>query len=190
MRPTAQAKQFCTEFSGLIRGPSGHQSAHSALLDVQTRVLGPAHPDTLRTRNNFANLLSDVGDHDAAAAEHRVILEIRTALMGPDHVDTLISRINLTAETQRLDLDAAATEYTAILEVLSRTQGPVSRTALVTRNNLARVLALQGDFTTAMSEAHKVLQVRLGTLGENHPDTATSRRTLAQIEEWRKQQGQ
>ncbi|NEB97709.1 ATP-binding protein, partial [Streptomyces anulatus] len=40
------------------------------VLDAETRVLGPGHPDTLASRNNLANTLNRLGEHQQAADLH------------------------------------------------------------------------------------------------------------------------
>ncbi|WP_338138391.1 tetratricopeptide repeat protein, partial [Streptomyces anulatus] len=65
------------------------------VLDAETRVLGPGHPDTLASRNNLANTLNRLGEHQQAADLHQRNLTDRERDLGPDHPDTLASRNNL-----------------------------------------------------------------------------------------------
>ncbi len=48
-----------------------------AVLDAQTRILGPHNPGTLSTRHQLAREISARGDHAAAEAEYKAVLEAR-----------------------------------------------------------------------------------------------------------------
>ncbi|MFK0131898.1 tetratricopeptide repeat protein, partial [Streptomyces rubiginosohelvolus] len=63
--------------------------------DAESRVLGSEHPDTLASRNNLANALNNLGQHQQAADLHQQTLADRERIHGPDHPDTLTSRNNL-----------------------------------------------------------------------------------------------
>ncbi|WP_257132836.1 tetratricopeptide repeat protein, partial [Streptomyces sp. rh195] len=65
------------------------------VLDAETRLLGPDHPDTLASRNNLANALNDLGEHQQAADLHQRNLTDRERVLGPDHLEVLASRNNL-----------------------------------------------------------------------------------------------
>ena len=59
------------------------------------RVLGPDHPDTLKSRSNLANDYQEAGRVDEAIALNEQTLADRKRVLGPDHPDTLKSRSNL-----------------------------------------------------------------------------------------------
>ena len=42
------------------------EAEHRAVLETQTRVLGPDHPDTLTSRSNLTLVLRDLGRLDEA----------------------------------------------------------------------------------------------------------------------------
>ncbi|WP_223190786.1 tetratricopeptide repeat protein, partial [Streptomyces sp. TRM68416] len=65
------------------------------LLQTQTRVLGPDHPETLASRNNLATALVGMGEFARAAELHRQTFDDCTRVLGPDHPLTLASRDNL-----------------------------------------------------------------------------------------------
>src|SRR3569833_2457582 len=73
------------------------EAAHRATLEIQVRMLGIDHPDTLASRNNLAAILRDLGRWEEAAAEYRVELETSIRVLGTDHHDTLARRNNLEA---------------------------------------------------------------------------------------------
>ena len=64
-------------------------------LEIERRVLGPKHPDTLVSMNNLACVLLDEGKYAQAEALYSQALEIERRVLGPEHPDTLISMNNL-----------------------------------------------------------------------------------------------
>jgi Flp pilus assembly protein TadD len=63
-------------------------------LELNEKVLGPEHPDTL-TSINLAVVLEGQGKYEAAEMMHRRALELREKVLGPKHPDTLGSMNNL-----------------------------------------------------------------------------------------------
>ena len=64
-------------------------------LDIQRRVLGPEHPDTLMSMNNLATVLEHEGHYAEAEKLDRETLDIKRRVLGPEHPDTLASMNNL-----------------------------------------------------------------------------------------------
>ena len=64
-------------------------------LEVQRRVLGLEHPNTLASMNNLANVLQEQGQWQEAEQIHREVLEVRRIVLGQEHPDTLASMHNL-----------------------------------------------------------------------------------------------
>jgi hypothetical protein len=62
------------------------------ILEVQRRVLGPEHPETLASTGHLAVSLSSQGKHDEAERMQRELLEVRRRVLGAEHLDTLGSR--------------------------------------------------------------------------------------------------
>jgi hypothetical protein len=54
-------------------------------------VLGPDHPDTLRTRNNLDFWRGEAGDPAGAAAALEELLAEQLRVLGPDHPDSLVT---------------------------------------------------------------------------------------------------
>jgi tetratricopeptide (TPR) repeat protein len=57
-------------------------------LDIQRRVLGPEHPDTLLSMGNLAHFLTENGRYTEAEKLYRQTLDIRRRVLGPDHPNT------------------------------------------------------------------------------------------------------
>ncbi|OOP56863.1 MAG: hypothetical protein AYP45_06545 [Candidatus Brocadia carolinensis] len=64
-------------------------------LDIQNRILGDEHPNTLRTMSNLAVTLGAQGDLAGARKLNEQVLEIRRRILGDEHPDTSNSACNL-----------------------------------------------------------------------------------------------
>ena len=71
-------------------------------LGRRARVLGPEHPDTLRSRGSLGNCYHAMGDYETAAGMHRQTLADRERVLGPDHPSSQASRNNLAKAEQAL----------------------------------------------------------------------------------------
>ncbi|HXY13131.1 MAG TPA: serine/threonine-protein kinase [Terriglobales bacterium] len=154
-------------------------------LDLRRRVLGPEHPDTLRSANRLANLYDKEGKYAQAEALHSQTLEIRRRVLGPEHPDTLESMNNLTnvyynqgkyAQTEALD--------SQILEVRRRVLGPEHPDTLKSMNNLAVDYQEEGKYAQAQALDSQTLEIRRRVLGPEHPDTLAIMNNLV-IVYWR-----
>ena len=66
-----------------------------AMLILQKRVLGTAHPDTLTSQSLLAAVLDDQGRHAEAEKEFRAVLAIRERVLGAEHPEVFRSCYNL-----------------------------------------------------------------------------------------------
>ena len=64
-------------------------AVYEEALEVQTRVLGPEQPDTMKTATNLATALRKHEQHIVAEALFRKTLEAQKRMLGPEHPDTL-----------------------------------------------------------------------------------------------------
>jgi tetratricopeptide (TPR) repeat protein len=61
------------------------------VLEIQEKVLGREHPDTLTSMNNLALVLDSQGKYEVAERMHREVLEGRKKVLGREHPSTLTS---------------------------------------------------------------------------------------------------
>ncbi|WP_307513220.1 tetratricopeptide repeat protein [Streptomyces sp. W4I9-2] len=150
------------------------------LLDAETRLLGPGHPNTLASRNNLANALNRLGEHQQAADLHRQNLTDRERDLGPDHPDTLASRNNLANVLDELgEHQQAADLHRQNLTDRERILGPDHPNTLASRNNLASALSELGEHQQAADLHRQNLTDRERDLGPDHPNVLGSRNNLA-----------
>jgi tetratricopeptide (TPR) repeat protein len=146
------------------------------VLNVQSRTLGPEHPDTLSTQHMIADVLVYLGKPAEAAAEFGEVLAARRRVLGSEHPDTLNTWHNVAwvLTVQNRDAEAEA-EFRQILAIQLRNLGPDHRETLHIRDHAARTLAPQGRPAEAEAEFRQILAIQLRILGPDHPDTVTSR---------------
>ena len=153
--------------------------SHSArALDLRRRLLGPEHPDTLRSSAAEAVLLCETRSkiHEAIQIFERVLAAQRRTL-GPEHHDTLHTMSNMAvALSLSSDYDEARKLHNRVLEVQNRVLGPEHRDTLATMMNAAWAA---GDRDEARRLMQDVLEVERRVLGPDHPSTLRSMNSLA-----------
>ncbi|WP_256986777.1 tetratricopeptide repeat protein [Streptomyces sp. SS07] len=148
--------------------------------DAESRVLGSEHPDTLASRNNLANALNNLGQHQQAADLHQQVLADTEHIYAPDHPDTLSSRNNLANALNGLGQHQQAADlHQQTLADHERIHGPDHPDTLNSRNNLANALNGLGQYQQAADLFRRALADHERVHGPDHPHTLTSRSELA-----------
>ncbi|MEU0188098.1 tetratricopeptide repeat protein, partial [Streptomyces sp. NPDC006207] len=146
----ADARDTVAALAEVLRDAGAYapeHALHQQLLDTQSRLLGPDHPDTLGSRGNLAAALRGMGEYAQAVDLHRRTLEDRTRILGPDHPDTLGSRGNLAAALRGMGEYAQAADLDRqTLEDRTRILGPDHPDTLGSRGNLAAALRGMGEY--------------------------------------------
>ena len=143
-------------------------------------AIGPTHPFTAQTLNNFALVLRDKGDLVAARPLHQRALAIREAALGPDHPDVAVSLVNLAnVVAEQGDPGAALTLLERALAIRQAAFGEAHEETAQVMNNLARQLHRLGDLSAARPLHERALEIREARLGPLHPSTANSLNNLA-----------
>jgi serine/threonine protein kinase len=151
-------------------------------LEIRKLVLGPEHPDTLKSANNLANVLFHEGHYAEAEKLYRETIDIKHRVIGPEDPDTQGSMNNLAnvlyregryAEAEKLDRET--------LDIQRRVLGPEHPNTLNSMNILATVLYGEGRYAEAEKLDREVLNVQRRVLGSEHPDTLTSMNNLAAV---------
>jgi eukaryotic-like serine/threonine-protein kinase len=148
-------------------------------VDVQRRVLGAEHPDTLKSMNNLAVVYVNEGNYARAEALDAQTLEIRRRVLGPDHPDTWTTMSNLAVVYfDEGKYDQAEALDRQILEIRRRVLGTEHPDTLVTMNNLVIAYWNQGNYAQAEALDSQVWEIRRRVLGPEHPDTLKSMNNL------------
>jgi hypothetical protein len=89
---------------------AGARQLQGQVLEASVRLLGQAHPHTLRAMNNLAQILSAQGELAAARRLQERVLEASVRLLGQAHPDTLTAMLSLAGTLSAQGALAAARE--------------------------------------------------------------------------------
>jgi AAA ATPase domain/Tetratricopeptide repeat len=165
-------------------GESGRLSealtACQTLLHERLEVLGPDHPDTLRTRKNIIRWLTDGGRDAEVLRAYNELLQDDVRALGPDHRETFITRNNMCLWlNENGQVNRAVDALLELIEDESRVLGLDDPFSLVTQNVLVYSLGAAGQLNRAIAEGELLLQRDLRVLGPDHRDTLMTRANLA-----------
>jgi tetratricopeptide (TPR) repeat protein len=153
-------------------------------LDIQRRVLGPAHADLARTLQDLALVMDERGNLRAAIPVMQEALDMQRRINGsqPDPglalvIDTLGALL-----VEAGDYDGAEKLYLEALAMRHRLLGEKHPRIAMTLANLARVRQSKGDLAGAEDEFRQALAMQQETLGEVHPDVAATLNNLAFVQ--------
>jgi tetratricopeptide (TPR) repeat protein len=143
-------------------------------------MLGPDHPDTLRSRNSLAVAYQEAGRAGEAIELFEQTLVGRERVLGPKHPDTLTSQHNLAGAYQEAGrVDEAIRLFELTLAARERLLGGADPSTLNTQGNLATAYREAGRADEAIELFEQTLVGLERVLGIDHPDTVRSRNILA-----------
>jgi eukaryotic-like serine/threonine-protein kinase len=166
---------------GLI--PQG-KSLVSRAAELQRKVLGSSHPETLTSQSLLSVIFLEEGNTSEAEKLQRETLAIQTRVLGPEHPDTVRSMSRLASvfgwqgridEAEKLKREALAIER--------RILGPEHPETLRLTNSLVSIL-WQGNpehYPEAEQLQRAALETERRVLGMEHPDTLNAMMNLGII---------
>jgi tetratricopeptide (TPR) repeat protein len=156
------------------------------LVETKKKMVGPEHPNTLKSINNLASTYRNQGRWEEAETLEVQVLEIIKRVLGPEHPNTLKS-INNLASTYRNQgrWEEAETLGVQVLEMRKRVLGPEHPDTLISMGNLALKYWDQGRWEEAETLEVQVLETEKRVRGAENPGTLTSMNNLAFT--WKKQ---
>ena len=148
--------------------------------ETRRHILGPNHPDTLRSMDDLAWVLYREGHYPEAEKLQRETLDTRRLVVGPSRQDTAESAMHLAAtlEGEGRYAEAEKLEQEAF-DISKRSLGPEHPFTLVTMSNLAGTLELEGRYPEAKTLLGQTLDLERHALGAEHPATLASMTDLA-----------
>jgi eukaryotic-like serine/threonine-protein kinase len=153
--------------------------------ELQRKVLGVDHPETLASMDLIGKTLTEQGHFVEAERQHRETLAGRMRVLGAEHRDTLHSMSRLASvlgwenkgdEAQRISRGA--------VDTARRVLGPEDPETLRLENNLVSVLWSAGDekvYPEAERLQRDALEIERRVLGPEHPDTLNGLNSLGVI---------
>jgi len=154
----------------------------SAAIDLRRHVLGPEHPDTLRSREAMGLLLHQQGRYSDADKLDREVLEAARRVFGADDRETLRVQANLFwtvhsegrfAESEKL---ARAT-----LDAQRRVLGERDPDTLSSMRRLAALLSFMDRLPEAESLARQLIDLRTRISGPEDPETLLAMAALGVV---------
>ena len=106
-------KMFLTSASGLAHlfleqgDGDGARALYSEVLSMQSRILGPDHPETLSTKANLAATMSRQGNYEEAKRLEIEVLRTMQRVLGPAHPHTAFAKENLEYTLRRAQATGA-----------------------------------------------------------------------------------
>ena len=150
------------------------------LLEMQTRMLGGDHMDTLLTVSLVGVCLSGQRKYAEAAVLQQEVLAKQRATLGPQHAEIQATMSLLATCLLRQGQHAEAEAmYQEVLTARRQMLGEEHTDTLTTGSNLACVLSVQGKHSEAEEMQGAVLAVRRRVLGPEHPDTLNTASNMA-----------
>jgi non-specific serine/threonine protein kinase/serine/threonine-protein kinase len=150
-------------------------------LELRTRELGEAHPDTLASLRLLATVKWYQGRYAEAEALMTPVLAYQQRVLGDEHPETQAS-LNTIASSVAYQGKHAQAEalFTRLLAVDRKVLGDEHSATLYAMNNLAALYFRQGKFAQAADMHADALAVRRRVSGEEHPGTLTSMSNLGE----------
>ncbi|HWM92284.1 MAG TPA: serine/threonine-protein kinase [Thermoanaerobaculia bacterium] len=152
-------------------------------VDIQLRVFGEEHEETLIGLNNLASLLEAKGELEPAETLYRKVLDGKRRVLGREHEDVARGLNNLARLLYgKGDLAAAEPLYREALTIRRKVYGGAPHPEVASSlNNLAALLADQGDGQGAERLYREALDMRRTLHPEPHMDLATTCNNLGML---------
>jgi serine/threonine protein kinase/tetratricopeptide (TPR) repeat protein len=150
-------------------------------LEIDRRVLGEEHRDTLSSKSSLGLLFLEQGNFSEAETLLVQALETRRRIRGEEHPETLRDLGNLAhLHLEQGQLADAEPLYVEMVEGCRRVLGEEHSQTLSAMNDLAEVYQCQGRFAEAEPLLVKTLDFRRAR-GEESPETLNAMHNLASI---------
>ncbi|KXG49652.1 Tetratricopeptide-like helical [Penicillium griseofulvum] len=156
------------------------------VLESAKKLYGPNHPTTLQIMDTLGATCLLGSRYREAYRLHEEVIESLSKLegFGPDHEDTWTALDNLSKVKLRyFEHEAAVDLQRQAYEGLQKALGPTHEKSLEAKDNLAAIYGFMGEeyLPHALQMSEEVTQIRIKTLGREHPFTLKSKLTLAKI---------
>jgi tetratricopeptide (TPR) repeat protein len=150
--------------------------------DVQVRILGAKHRDTLATQSSLAEAYLMAGRPTEACA---LLVHVRDVLLkkhGPDDPQTVDAVDDLSAVYSTVGMGTEAVALAQqVLDALVKKHGVDHPVAIAARYNLARRYSGAGKMTKALAVLEEARNAIVPKLGTEHPTTLSILDSLARI---------
>jgi tetratricopeptide (TPR) repeat protein len=180
-KPEAHPLLFRTGLSLERSGLPGSAITYwKSMTATSTDLHGPAHADTVATRDRLAAAYEAAGRSAEAIAVFQIALAERERNQGPGHAEVIAARGHLAhAYVSAGRLAEAITTYQGAAADSARVLGPAHPATLDARASLAEAYQAAGQSDQAITACQRLLADAERHLGARHPVTLRARCRLA-----------
>ncbi len=174
--PELQAQLMYT--MGNVYASLGLDSRSGTLLEqalnLQKKILGPEHPDTLDSASSLGRTLRYQGHYPEAEQLLRQTVQAQERVLGPEDPRTLRS-MNGLANTLAYEGKNSEAEQLMrnVLGKERRVLGPEDKDTLKSMRDLSVILREEGHFSEAKQLQAEALALHQRVFGRDHPDTVS-----------------
>lgn len=187
-QPSQDKQIICAALSGIgqyYREISNSEQAKSytvQAIEIAEKTFGSEHKYTSDLRFNFAAILAEQQEIEAAEAVFMQVLKNRELQFGKDHpkTATCLNDLALLLKSKG-DYERAAFLYRRSLKIGEEKLGSDHPATLTGMNNLATLLHTTGKFFEAETLYRRVVNKRKELLGPAHPATGIALNNLAML---------
>ncbi|HIJ82571.1 MAG: hypothetical protein HW380_2080 [Magnetococcales bacterium] len=153
------------------------------VLELETKLLGENHPNTLSTQSDLAGVLRRKGQLVKAEKMFLDAYERFRRLLGPKHPSTLVAAndFSLTLEEEGL-YETAEPLFRMVYNLSGEVFGPEHPSTLANLNNLAMLYESQGNFEKSEPLYQRAIAAAKKNRGDKHPDTIAFVNNLAYLQ--------
>ena len=187
-QPSQDKRIICTALSGIgqyYTEISDYKQAKSYTvnaIEIAEKTFGDEHKYTTDLRFNFAKILAEQKEIEAAEAVFMQVLKNRELQFGKEHpkTATCLNDLALLLKSKG-DYERAAFLYRRSLKIGEEKLGSDHPATLTGVNNLATLLHTTGKFSEAETLYRRVVNKRKELLGSAHPATGIALNNLAML---------
>lgn len=152
------------------------------VLDLRTKVLGPAHPDTLITRTMIVRQLIDSSHFEAAVRESRAITALLTERVGPRDLRTIEATGDLASALARAGyITEGVATYAQAFRLAVDTMGESNPLAMDTGHEYAGLLYQSGRLAEALGIYQRILRATRSRFSDENHDTLATLHNIAVV---------
>ncbi len=142
------------------------------VIEINERVFGPEHANTLKSKSNLAATLNQQGRHAEAEKIYLQTIQIQEQTVGPEHESTLHSKMGLAnAIKAQGHFFEAEMLYRQVIEVGNQALGPEHPLVLKSIGNMANAINFQGRRAEAEKLYRQTMELSERIFGPEHPTT-------------------
>ena len=143
--------------------------------ELNVKLLGSAHPDTLRIMNNIASVYTSLGQFDKALAEHKTALELKKQVFGLQHQSVGITLSNIgVIHTALGNFEEALKYFQEHQKIIVALLGEESSECINLLQNIGEIYKSQKRHDDAVKNYEKALGLSIKIFGEEHHRTGAS----------------